>query len=234
MLWSECSSCASGSNLPSSPESGEQVVQADGDAAGTQSPEAGENQDDAGFHFSPIYVHPLQILKEMFPGGVPIIVERRTRAGMAGKKGVGSAGSAHVIRVLQLLHGGNAGVDDLVMSGGRVLRRCVEVGGAVVPTGGVKDDDVAVLDKVLEGAAGADPQEGTCACPSQFFHGDGRAGTAHARTGAGNRHAFVGAGIGHVLPCYPLLDGLHPSKMRPPDSLGISRQQDVRRHIPGI
>ncbi len=129
---------------------GEQVVQADGDAAGTQSPEAGENQDDAGFHFSPIYVHPLQILKEMFPGGVPIIVERRTRAGMAGKKGVGSAGSAHVIRVLQLLHGGNAGVDDLVMSGGRVLRRCVEVGGAVVPTGGVKDDDVAVLDKVLK------------------------------------------------------------------------------------
>ena len=61
---------------------GEQVVQADGDAAGTQSPEAGENQDDAGLHFSPIYVHPLQILKEMFPGGVPIIVERRTRAGM--------------------------------------------------------------------------------------------------------------------------------------------------------
>lgn len=104
----------------------------------------------------------------------------------------------------------------------------------VVPTGGVKDDDVAVLDKVLEGAAGADPQEGTCACPSQFFHGDGRAGTAHARTGAGNRHAFVGAGIGHVLPVIRYLMGFIPVRCDHLDSLGISRQQDVRRHIPGI
>ena len=99
----------------------------------------------------------------------------------------------------QLFRSLDVGLQNSVIRHGREFQRGIGLRGAVETRGAVEDDQVAILDLGLEGAAGAHAQEDFSAHTRQLFHGNGRGGAADAGAGAGDGHALISTAIADIL-----------------------------------
>ncbi|MDT7570399.1 MAG: hypothetical protein QOE05_573, partial [Actinomycetota bacterium] len=105
---------------------GQHVVEHDRGAAGPQTPQPCEHEDDTGFHLGRQHVLPLHVGEVPGPPRLPVAAVGRARPWVPGEEGVGAAGQADMVADRQSVRGLDRCGDDLVVSDGGVLDGDVE------------------------------------------------------------------------------------------------------------